>query len=68
MLKPAKQLPRLPRLVEDYFNDFGKVADYFNGDFREIDDFRRQAERVHSRPVPREDLAEVLTEQNKSYE
>jgi bacillithiol biosynthesis cysteine-adding enzyme BshC len=67
MLKPTKQLPRLPRLVEDYFNDSGKVADYFNGDFREIDDFRRQAERVHSRPVPREDLAEVLTEQNKSY-
>jgi bacillithiol biosynthesis cysteine-adding enzyme BshC len=67
MLIPTKQLPHLPRLVEDYFYDYGKVADYFNGNFREIDDFRRQAERVHSRPVPREDLAEVLTEQNKSY-
>jgi bacillithiol biosynthesis cysteine-adding enzyme BshC len=67
MLIPTSQLPHLQRLVEDYFSDHGKVADYFNGNFREIDAFQRQAERVHSRPLPRGDLAEVLTEQNKSY-
>jgi bacillithiol biosynthesis cysteine-adding enzyme BshC len=67
MLIPAGQLPHLPRLVEDYFSDYGKVADYFNGDFRERKDFERQAARVRARSVPRQELTEVLTEQNKTY-
>ncbi|MFZ2054628.1 MAG: bacillithiol biosynthesis cysteine-adding enzyme BshC [Candidatus Aminicenantales bacterium] len=67
MLIATKQLPHLLRLVEDYFYDHDKVADFFNGNFREIDAFQRQAERVQSRPIPREEVAAVLTEQNKSY-
>jgi bacillithiol biosynthesis cysteine-adding enzyme BshC len=67
MLIPAEQLPHLPRLVVDYFCDYGKVADFYNGDFREIDAFESQAERVHSRAIPRQDVAAVLAGQNKSY-
>lgn len=67
MLIPTKQLPHFPRLVEDYFNDYGKVAEFYNGDFRDIDSFKRQAERVQARPLLREAMAAVLSEQNKSY-
>jgi bacillithiol biosynthesis cysteine-adding enzyme BshC len=67
MLIPAQQLPHLPRLVVDYYSDYGKVAEFYNGDFREVDSFKLQADRVRSRPLPREDVAAVLTEQNKSY-
>jgi bacillithiol biosynthesis cysteine-adding enzyme BshC len=67
MAVPTKQLPRLPLLVDDYLTDFPKVREFFNGDFRELDAFRRQAERVRPRRIPREDLAAVLREQNKNY-
>jgi bacillithiol biosynthesis cysteine-adding enzyme BshC len=67
MLIPTEKLPRLPRLVGDYLDASGQAADYFNGNFRDINDFRIQAERIHARSVPREDLSEVLTEQNEGY-
>ncbi len=56
--------PHLPRLTHDYLYDHGRVRDFYNGDFREPAAFARQAERVRSRPIAREALAEVLTEQN----
>jgi bacillithiol biosynthesis cysteine-adding enzyme BshC len=62
-----KDLPRLPSLVHDYFYDYGEVAEFFAGDFRDPAAFERLAERVSVRPRPRTALAEVLTEQNKGY-
>jgi bacillithiol biosynthesis cysteine-adding enzyme BshC len=62
-----KDLPRLPTLVRDYFYDYGKVAGFFNGDFRDPAAFDGLAERVSVRPLPRAGLAEVLAEQNRSY-
>ena len=62
-----KDLPRLPTLVRDYFYDYGKVAGFFNGDFRDSAAFDGLAERVSSRSLPRAALAEVLAEQNRSY-
>jgi len=59
--------PHLPRLTHDYLYDHGRVRDFYNGDFRDPAAFERQAERVRSRPIAREDLAEVLTEQNAGY-
>jgi len=67
MLIPTKLLPHLPPLIDDYFYEYGKVREFFNGDFRELDAFRCQTERVQSRHISREDLAAVLNEQNKSY-
>ncbi|MGZ5487979.1 MAG: bacillithiol biosynthesis cysteine-adding enzyme BshC [Candidatus Aminicenantales bacterium] len=57
----------LPALVEDYLYDFGKVREFYNGDFREPAAFERQTERVRSRQIPRDDLAAVLSGQNESY-
>jgi bacillithiol biosynthesis cysteine-adding enzyme BshC len=59
--------PHLPPLVDDYFYDHDKVRAFYDGDFREPAAFERQTERVLSRPIPREDLAAVLTEQNQGY-
>jgi len=64
---PMKNLPHLSRLVHDYFYDYGKVGEFFSDDFRDAAAFERQAERAIARPLPRKSLAEVLTEQNKSY-
>jgi bacillithiol biosynthesis cysteine-adding enzyme BshC len=61
------RLPHLPALVEDYLHDFGKVREFYNGDFREPSAFERQTERVRSRRIARGDLAAVLSEQNGRY-
>jgi bacillithiol biosynthesis cysteine-adding enzyme BshC len=64
---PMRDLPRLPRLVHDYFYAYGKVEEFYGGDFRDFAAFERQRERVSARPLPRESLAEVLAEQNQGY-
>lgn len=64
---PTKSLPHLSLLVRDYFYDFGKVQNFYNGDFRDPAAFERQARSVESRPLPRENLAAILSEQNRNY-
>ena len=64
---PMRDLPRLPRLVHDYFYAFGKVEEFYGGDFRDRAAFERQTERARARALPREALAEVLAGQNQSY-
>ncbi len=54
-------------MIGDYLNHFDRVAGFFNGDFRDPDAFKRQAEAVRARRLDRERLAEVLREQNKGY-
>jgi len=67
MMIPTKRLPHLAPLVLDYFYDFGKVREFYNGDFRDPAAFERQARSVQSRHIPREELAAILTEQNTNY-
>jgi bacillithiol biosynthesis cysteine-adding enzyme BshC len=64
---PTKLLPHLSLLVSDYFYDFGKVEEFYSGDFRDRAVLERQTESVRSRDIPREGLAVVLTEQNTNY-
>jgi bacillithiol biosynthesis cysteine-adding enzyme BshC len=61
------RLQPLPPLADDYIHNYRKVREFYSGDFREPAAFERQAETVRSRPIPREDLAAVLAEQNGSY-
>jgi len=68
MVIPTRLLPHLSPLAKDYFYDFAKVGEFYNGDFRDPAAFERQARRAESRPIPRQDLAAILTEQNRSYE
>ncbi|MBE0713054.1 MAG: bacillithiol biosynthesis cysteine-adding enzyme BshC [Candidatus Aminicenantes bacterium] len=67
MFIPIKRLPRLPRLVDDYFHDYGQVREFFDGDFRDAAAFGRQTERTLARRIPREGLAAILREQNQRY-
>jgi bacillithiol biosynthesis cysteine-adding enzyme BshC len=64
---PTKRLPRLPLLVDDYFHDYRKVREFFDGDFRDAAAYKRQTERTLARRLPREELAAVLREQNQTY-
>lgn len=67
MLIPTEKIPRLPRLAGVYWRDPREVVEFYDGDFRDIGSFRRQARRVRSRSLPREEVAAVLREQNESY-
>jgi len=67
MAIPTKLLPHLSPLVSDYYYDFDKVQEFYNGDFRDPAAFMRQARSVQSRPLPRENLAAILAEQNRAY-
>ena len=67
MFIPTKRLPHLPRLVDDYFHNYGKVREFYDGDFRDAAAYERQIERTLARRIPREELAAVLREQNQSY-
>jgi bacillithiol biosynthesis cysteine-adding enzyme BshC len=64
---PAKRLPHQSRLADDYLHDYGKVREFFDGDFRDAAAYARQAERTLARRLPREELAAILREQNHSY-
>ncbi len=54
-------------LADDYIHHYAKVAEFYDGDFRDPAAYARQAERVRSREIPRDELASVLAEQNTRY-
>ena len=64
---PTKRLPRLPLQVDDYFHNYGKVREFFDGDFRDAAAYGRQTERTLARRIPREELAAVLRDQIQTY-
>jgi bacillithiol biosynthesis cysteine-adding enzyme BshC len=64
---PTKRLPHFSRLADDYIHDYGNVREFFDGDFRDAAAYDRQTERTLARRLPREELAAVLREQNKTY-
>jgi len=67
MFIPTRRLPHFPRLADDYFHDYGKVREFFDGDFRDAAAYERQTERTLARRIPRDELAAILREQNQSY-
>ncbi len=54
-------------LAHAYLHDFEKVAEFFNGDFRDASSLQRQIERVGNRPLDRGSLAGILKAQNQKY-
>jgi len=64
---PTKRLPHLPRLVDDYYYDYRKVQEFFDGDFRDAAAFERQTERTRTRRIPRGEMAAILSEQNQRF-
>lgn len=64
---PTKKLPNISPLVYDYFYNYGKVSDFFSGNFRDPSAYTHQSEKVKSRDYPRKQLANILEETNSSY-
>ncbi|MGD0783043.1 MAG: bacillithiol biosynthesis cysteine-adding enzyme BshC, partial [Candidatus Aminicenantales bacterium] len=62
-----RDVPGWPRLSRDYVEKSGPAEAFFNGDFRDPAAFERQAKAVRARPIPRDVLAEILSDQNRRY-
>ncbi len=54
-------------LANDYIYAYDKVAEFFNGDFRDLNSFQRQKDIAGSRDVDRGSLGDILLEQNREY-
>jgi bacillithiol synthase len=66
-LVPIRVLPGLPKLFVDYVCDFERVGDLFAHDFHDPAAFDRAAEIAAARDLPREELADLLLAQNRSF-
>ena len=64
---PYRDLPDFSDLYCDYVDGVTAVAPFFNGNPRNVDDVGAQLERVMARSFPREQLADILTAQNKIF-
>jgi bacillithiol biosynthesis cysteine-adding enzyme BshC len=62
-----KEIKGTSRLFEDFLFDFEKAAPYYCADFRNLDKFRNNAERLAEHNYARDQLAEILSDQNNQY-
>jgi len=65
---PFQQIPGASRLIIDYFENFSKVADFFNGDYRAPQTFAETAKSVAKHQLPLTELAPILREQNQFFD
>ncbi len=61
------KLPELSSLAHDYYYNYAKVSQFYNGNFRNLEDFHKQVEKVRSHTFQRKKLAAFLEEQNRNY-
>ncbi len=61
------KIPELSSLAHDYYYNYVKVSQFYNGNFRNLTDFHKQTEKVKSRTFQRNKLADFLEEQNRNY-
>ncbi len=61
------KLPGLSSLALDYYYNPKKVSQFYNGNFRNLSDFHKQAEKLSSLTFQRKQLAAILEEQNRNY-
>ncbi len=61
------KLPGLSTLAQDYYYNPNKVSQFYNGNFRILSDFQKQAGKVRSRAFQRKQLAAILEEQNRKH-
>lgn len=64
---PYADLGAFPDLFVDYCTKFDTVSDFYGGDWRDPDARREAATRAADRPVDRDELADVLLEQNERW-
>jgi bacillithiol biosynthesis cysteine-adding enzyme BshC len=54
-------------LFTDYVSDFGKVQQYYAGDFRDDGHWKSLLKSVSERPIDRSALVQILAHQNKNF-
>ena len=64
---PPADLGAFPDLFVDYCTDFDAVAEFYPGDWRDVNTRKTTAERAAARPADRDALADVLAEQNAEW-
>ncbi len=62
-----KEIKGTSRLFKDFLFDFDRAAPYYCADFRDVDKFKNNASRLAERTYPREQLADILEDQNKQF-
>ncbi len=62
-----RNVPGVPRLLQDYVHDFSRLAPFFPGDPRAREAYREQARQLEDRRYPRHDLCDVLDAQNTAW-
>jgi len=61
------QMPGIKPLIRDYFNNFEKVSEFYNGDYRQPKEYLDRTDCVKSRELPLAQLVPVLKEQNQKF-
>ncbi len=61
------QMPGVKPLFADYLTDFEKVSEFYNGDYRQPQDFLNRTDSVKSRELPLGQLVPILKEQNQKF-
>ncbi len=61
------KLPELSSLAYDYYYNYVKVSQFYNGNFRNLSNFQNQAEKVKSSTFQRKKLAAFLEEHNRNF-
>ncbi|MFQ5652788.1 MAG: bacillithiol biosynthesis cysteine-adding enzyme BshC [bacterium] len=61
------ELPGTSALVADYFDNFEKVAEFYNGDYRKPENFLHRSDTIKGRGLPLARLVPVLREQNQQF-
>jgi len=62
-----KELKGVTRLYSDYLYAYQNLADFYNGDFRQLASFQAIQTRIQGQKYSRQALVEILTEQNRSF-
>ncbi|RMF62840.1 MAG: bacillithiol biosynthesis BshC, partial [Calditrichaeota bacterium] len=61
------RLPGTSTLVQDYLDHFERVAEFFEGDYRNSEAYLERSDRVKGRSLPLGRLVPVLREQNERF-
>ncbi len=67
MKTASSSLPGMSTLARDYFDNFERVADFYDGDYRKPENFLDRAGKIKERELPLTQLVPILKEQNQKF-
>ncbi|MFQ5601909.1 MAG: bacillithiol biosynthesis cysteine-adding enzyme BshC [bacterium] len=61
------QMPGVSALVKDFFDNFEKVSEFYNGNYRNLSTFLERTDGIKSKQRPLGQLVPILKEQNQCF-